>query len=261
MINMQKIIAFCWGLIKFAFRGLYIHLFIRDSQKKLILLTDNTSKASKELIHILGFKLNIINPGIIVNLSKRNHLFVANHVSYTDILISASVFPMLFITSREMGNTPFLGQITKLGGCLYTDRRHIATLKKEVNQITQVLRDGFNLALFPEGTSHNGDTVHPFKKSLFESAIKSQTPIQPICIKYISIDGKPFGLSNRDQICWYGDMAFIPHFPNMLKLKEIVVEVTLLDEIPIEEGMGRQTLSDLTYNKIMDVFKTYPPLV
>jgi lyso-ornithine lipid O-acyltransferase len=261
MTTFLKFAAICRALISFSIRGLIIQIMVHDTRKKRIQLANNTAKAGKDLVRILGFKLKIVNPEIIPTLSLHNHLFIANHISYTDIMVLASLYPMLFITSREMGNTPFLGQLTHLGGSLYTDRRHIATLKNEINAITAVLSEGFNLGLFPEGTSYNGDTVHPFKKSLFESAIRSKTPIQPICIKYISIDGKPFDLSNRDQICWYGDMAFVPHFPNLMKLKEIVVEITLLNEIPIEEGMDRQQLSDLTFNKINEVFQKYKPLV
>ncbi len=261
MTYFLKLIAAIFEIIKFTCRALTINLSTHNAHKKHILLMQNTSRTGKALVRIIGFKLHIINPGIISNFSKHNHLFVANHVSYMDIPILASIYPMIFITSTDMGKTPFLGQITQLGGSLYTNRTRIATLKNEVSKITAALQDGLDLSLFPEGTSFNGETIYPFKKSLFEVAIRSKTPIQPICIKYLSIDGKTFGLANRDQVCWYGDMAFVPHFPNMLKLKEIKVEITLLDEIPIEEGMDRQILSEMTYQKIMDVFKTYPSLV
>jgi lyso-ornithine lipid O-acyltransferase len=260
MTYFLKLLKVCWEIIKFFVRGLSIHLFIGDTHYKRLLLMKNTASTGTELIQIIGIKLNIIHPEIKANFSKHNHLFVANHVSYTDIPILASIRPMIFITSTEMANTPFLGQITKLGGSLFTDRRRIATLKSEIYDMTRTLRSGFDLSLFPEGTSFNGETIHPFKKSLFEAAIQSEKPIQPICIKYTTIDGKPFGLANRDKICWYGDMGFIPHFPNLLKLKEITVDVTFLQEIPITKNMDRQYLSDLTYNSIMDVFKTYPPL-
>jgi lyso-ornithine lipid O-acyltransferase len=260
MTYLFKLLVVCSILIKFSLRALFINLTTHDPHTKRKRLMLNTSKTGKELVHIFGFKLHIINPEKIKNFSKRNHLIVANHVSYTDIPVLSSIYPMVFITSTDMGKTPFLGQITQLGGSLYTDRTRIATIRNEVNILSQALEDGFDLSLFPEATSYNGEIVHPFKKSLFEAAIRSKTPILPLCIKYVSIDGKPFSLSNRDLICWYGDMAFFPHFPKLLTLKEVIVEITLLDEIQIEDGMDRQTVSDLTFQKISEVFEKYPAL-
>lgn len=256
----RKLILIIFELLRFALRALIIILLNHDSHQRRILLMHNTARTGRGLVRILNYKIHIINPEIKTTFSKHNHLFVANHVSYMDIPVLSSIHPMLFITSTDMGKTPFLGQITQLGGSLYTDRTRIATLRNEVNVIADALKEGFDLSLFPESTSYNGEIVHPFKKSLFEVAIRSKIPVQPICIKYISIDGEPFSVANRNKICWYGDMAFVPHFPNMLKLKEIKVEVTLLDEIPIEDGMDRQTLSDLTFKKINEIFQTYPPL-
>jgi lyso-ornithine lipid O-acyltransferase len=260
MTYFLKLCTVLLELIKFACRALSINLLTRGPHKRRTQLMHNTARTGKDLVHILGLKLHIVNPELISNFSKRNHLHVANHVSYTDIPILSSIYPMVFITSTDMGKTPFLGQITQLGGSLYTDRTRIATLRNEVNVIADALKEGFDLSLFPEGTSYDGEYIHPFKKSLFEAAIRSKTPIMPMCIKYLSIDGEPFGIKNRDKICWYGDMDFFPHFPNLLKLKEINVEITLLDEIPITDDMNRQTLSDITFQKINEVFMAYPPL-
>jgi len=247
-------------LIRFFVSGIYVLCVNRDKTRRRQKLMLNIAHTAKQLIRIMGFKVTVTNPEKLSILTERNHLIVTNHVSYMDIPILASIHPMLFITSIEMKSTPFLGQITQLGGSLYTDRRHISALKEDLIKITEVMKEGFDLALFPEGTSFNGDYVHPFRKSLFESAIQSQTPVIPMCIRYITIDGKPFSLSNRDLICWYGDMAFFPHFPIMLKLKEIRVEVTIFDEVPIEKDMERQKLSDMTFDIINNKFNQYPPL-
>jgi 1-acyl-sn-glycerol-3-phosphate acyltransferase len=155
-----------------------------------------------------------------------------------------------------MEKTPFLGQITKWGGSLYTNRKQFANLKQEIEQISDVLKEGSNLVLFPEGTSFMGDTVHPFKKSLFEAAILSKVPIQPVCIKYQTIDDMPVDESNRDEICWYGDMAFVPHFPNLLKHRKFTAQITVLEEIPITPNMDRQEVSDLTFQAILQAFNT-----
>lgn len=256
----HKILAVGWVLVTYFSRGIAVLIGTREPLKRRKLLLQNLVIAAKGLLRALDISVKITNPDKLSLLAKRNHLIVTNHISYTDIIVLASLHPMLFITSKEMRNTPFLGQITQLGGSLYTDRRHISALKNDLQEITDVMKEGFDLALFPEGTSYNGEIVHPFRKSLFESAIQSATPVLPMCIKYLSIDHEPFSKVNRDKVCWYGDMAFFPHFPNMLKLKYIQVEITILDEIPIEEGMDRQKLSDMTFEVINSKFNQYPPL-
>src|SRR6476659_9379122 len=53
----------------------------------------------------------------------RGKLIVCNHQSYLDVLVLFTQYPALFITSKDIERTPVLGQITKLAGCFFVERK------------------------------------------------------------------------------------------------------------------------------------------
>ena len=127
-----------------------------------------------------------------------------------------------------MEKTFFLGDIAKLGGTFFVNRIDRRKLKKEVKDLVNLINQGFDVFLFPEGTSTNGLQILPFKKSLFRVPFQTGFPILPICLKYICIDGKPFSRDNCDRICWYDNMKFASHILQLLSIKELKVEVHYL---------------------------------
>jgi 1-acyl-sn-glycerol-3-phosphate acyltransferase len=159
---------------------------------------------------------------------------VANHVSYTDVLVLASMRPAVFITSVELKGTFPLGLFARFGGSIFVERRNPAGLKREISDIAYTLRDGVSVVLFPEGTTFNGDTVHPFKNSLFTAALSTATPVLPVCIRYRRINGKRLDERNRDAVYYYGGTTFPEHAPRLLALRSVHVECLVLD--PVETG-------------------------
>ena len=53
----------------------------------------------------------------------QGHLVVSNHLSYVDVLVIASLAPSVFVTSIELRNTLLLGQLARLSGSLFVERR------------------------------------------------------------------------------------------------------------------------------------------
>ena len=54
----------------------------------------------------------------------------------------------------------------------------------------------------------------------------------------------------RDEVCWYGDMLFFPHFWNVLGMKKINVLIYLFDPI-YPSGLSRKEFSE-KLNKMMN---------
>jgi len=253
---MKKIYYTLWHVIivaVFFIRAYLIQLFTKDPLQRRQRFTRNTTYIGRKLLNAFNIKLNINNPERLQWFEHQNYLIIANHVSYLDIIILSSILNVVYITSVEMGASPFLGNITRLGGSLFTNRKKFVSLPKEIENFSKTLSDGFTLVLFPEGTSTNGEKFREFRKSLFQIAIKSQIPLFPICIKYKTVDGKPFSAENRDIVCWYGDMTFTPHFMKLVTRK-IEAEVHLLEPVPVDQTSTRQVLSDLSYNQLWECY-------
>lgn len=155
------------------------------------------------------------------------YLIVSNHLSYTDMLAITSYYPCCFVTSVEMKNIPFLGQICILAGCVFVERRNKKNLGAEVQEITDALKSGLSVVIFPEATSTNGEEVIRFRRPLFRSALDSKVNVKPLTINYRTIEGEPVSLKNRDSVFWYGDMTFADHLWGVFKSKYIEVDLSV----------------------------------
>lgn len=246
-----KIPAFIITLLSYITISVLGELIITNPVKKKKFFSKMTSLGSKLGLYILGIHVNVCGKSVTQQIKPV--LQVANHMSYLDVLILSSICPSLFITSVELQNTFFLGLMARLGGSLFVERRSKTKLLQEIDRIVSVLRNGSNITLFPEGTSSNGEKVLPFKGALFLTAKRSNVEIQPVCIKYLTINGKPVGPSNRDSVFYYGDIVFFPHILKLLLVKRIEVEVTYFDPIKTDDK-DRKELVDISYAKISSKF-------
>lgn len=184
----------------------------------------------------------------------RPRLLVGNHLSYLDALVLAAQKPVNFVTSMEVREAPGLGALTVLAGCLYVERRSRANLSAEIQEVRDALVRGFNFVIFPEATSTNGDDVLRFRQPLFRSSVESERPVGPFCLNYRDIDGDPVRRHNRDTVCWYGAMAFLPHLWNLTKRSRIGVDLHWLRDIEINDDSTPAHLSQASHAAVKSVF-------
>lgn len=206
---------------------------------------------------IMNFKVKAIN----LPEEKQTYLHVGNHLGILDIFFINSLRPCLFVTSIEMKNTPFLGQICEVGGCLYVERRSRANMAKEIEDMRTALAQGFNVVIYPEGTSTDGSTVLPFKKTIMTSAAAGSVPIKPVVQNYIEVNGEPMSHKWRDHVCWYGDETFAPAMLRMLSLESLTVQLEFLDEILVENEDQRNQVAAAAHGMIKERYRSieYPP--
>jgi 1-acyl-sn-glycerol-3-phosphate acyltransferase len=208
--------------------SLLIGLSTRNIWKKRKWRAQTIARWCRRTNRLLGIEVSV-DRDIDKNI---NYLIVSNHMSYIDILVLSSVMPSNFVTSIEIRNTPVLGQLCELGGSLYVERRNKSNLEKEIEDLTNGLKEGLNIFIFPEGTSTNGEEILRFRRPLYNSAIFAHKPVLPVTLNYTKIDGEPFSKSNRDKVCWYGDMSFLPHLWELAGCKK--VEAHIVPHMPIE---------------------------
>jgi 1-acyl-sn-glycerol-3-phosphate acyltransferase len=54
-----------------------------------------------------------------------------------------------------------------------------------VHQMAAALTAGDTLAVFPEGTTHDGRTLLPFHANLIQAAISAHAPVLPVALQYL----------------------------------------------------------------------------
>jgi 1-acyl-sn-glycerol-3-phosphate acyltransferase len=250
-LQLLRFIIFLGVLFIFSLLSLGGHLWYSDKFKQNKFLSFILKIASRFLLFV--FNHHVKSRGVVVD-KNQNCLIVSNHLSYLDVLIIASRFPSSFVTSVEVKNTAGLGLITKMAGCFYVERRSRANLGGEVGELSEALKFGCNVVVFPEATSTNGEGVLKFKRPLFEAAIQTKKSVLPVTINYKQISDQNLSTANRDFVCWYGDMKFLGHFWKLIG--QTSVDIELVVHAPIT-GNDTSTLAQATFDAIS---KSYIPI-
>lgn len=237
----------------FAFVG---RLFIPEKKLRRAFFLHHVNAYAKAMLRVIGVEVVVDHPERIRN--GHNYLILANHMSYLDAIVMAALRPMCFVTSEEVRETPLLGQITELGGCLFVERRSRDNIHQEIGEIGDALNQGFHVVIFPEATSTDGSKILPFKRSLLRAAVETKTPVLPLVIQYEEIGNEKVTAKNRDLLCWYGDMTFGPHFYALMGLRRIRIRVKVQPEIPVTRESTRDTLVEQAYEAISS---NYEPIV
>ena len=225
-----KILIMSFLIICYFSTASLLWLLIKNKilQKKMLVTTINLY--CKTILRILNIEVSI-NLHSINNDVSSPFLYVSNHLSYLDVLILFAYFPSCFITSREVKETPFLGLITTLAGCIFVERRSKNKIEDEIKEIEDTLKNKFSVFVFPEATSTNGEAIKKFKRPLFNAAITTQTSVLPLTINYLQINNQIINQQNKDLVLWYGDMTFFNHFFRLMFIKSIKVNIVISDKI------------------------------
>lgn len=141
------------------------------------------------------------------NIPDEPVLFVGNHRSYFDILLTYSRCPRLtgYVAKKEMEKIPLLSTWMKYVYCLFLDREDPKQGMKTILQAIDYVKSGISICIFPEGTRNTGEELSllPFKEGSFKIAEKAGCAIVPI------------SLNNTAQI-------FEAHFPFVRKTHVVV---------------------------------------
>ena len=134
-------------------------------------------------------------------------LVVANHLSWTDILVLGASRPTAFVAKSEVRGWPLLGLLAHLHGTVFVERGGRGAAAMQVTALTRALERGPTV-LFPEGTTGNGSGVLPFHSTLFAAA--TTAGVQPLTIIYRPRD-RDWQPNEQAAFAWDGDKAFWPH--------------------------------------------------
>lgn len=112
-------------------------------------------------------------------------LYVGNHRSYFDIVITYSRVPDLtgYIAKKEMLRWPLLVNWMKNLQCLFLDRQDVKQGLKTILTAIDKVKAGISICIFPEGTRNRvNDTFMEFHEGSFKVASKSGCAVVPMAI-------------------------------------------------------------------------------
>lgn len=112
-------------------------------------------------------------------------LYVANHRSYFDIVLTYALFPGVtgYVAKKEMKKWPLLNVWMANIQCLFLDRENIKEGLKTILLGVEKVKKGISICIFPEGTRNKvNDTFLPFREGSFKIAEKGGVPVVPMVI-------------------------------------------------------------------------------
>ena len=180
-------------------------------------------------------------------------LLVCNHLSYLDIVVLSAVRKQVFLSKVEVKSWPILGPLAKCAGTLFVNRERRGDVAKLQTAFAEVIDAGLPITLFPEGTSSGGDSVLPFYSSLLEPAVRGRWNVTPAWLGYRLDEG-----SVADDVCYWRDMTFLPHFLKLLSKKRIYA--TLVFGEAMEPMSCRKALATNLREEVVQLSRT-PALV
>lgn len=161
--------------------GFIIGLFSKKEQYKIgkFLVTH----LCRGIMFLTGSSVTVTG---VDNIPDETVLFVGNHRSIFDVVLLIKVInrPFGFIGKKELTKIPYLNLILKLMGGLFLDRTNLRAGLKVILAGIDMLKKGFSMLIFPEGTRNkNGEEPLPFKQGSLKLAEKANVPIVPFSIK------------------------------------------------------------------------------
>jgi lyso-ornithine lipid O-acyltransferase len=160
---------------------------------------------------------------------------VCNHLSYLDILLFSSVRPFVMVAKTEVRGWPLLGWLTARAGTVYVRRGGGPATYRGVNAaMAEAYASGLPVLFFPEGTTTDGafpeGGVMPFRRGLFHSVLNDGVALRVAGLRY-SLTEENVGASVGKDICWWGEMEFLPHLFRLLGLRGVRAEIRFGDEV------------------------------
>lgn len=187
-------------------------------------------------------------------LASSPRLIVANHVSWTDILVLGTLEPLCFLAKSEVAGWPVFGTLARLRNTVFVDRLRKRGIPLVNAQMAQRLHMGEPVVLFAEATTGDGTRVKRFHSSHFAAARDLMrmhgtcdcVVIQPVALAYVRRDGLPLGRAGRAGLAWYGDMALLPHLRTLLCGGPIDCEIIFTAPLMYQRGANRKHVALLS---------------
>jgi 1-acyl-sn-glycerol-3-phosphate acyltransferase len=173
-------------------------------------------------------------------------LFVANHVSWLDIVLLHSQCAVGFVAKAEISRWPLVGWLASRAGTIYHHRGSNESLHGVMHQMVARLQEGAGVAVFPEGRTTDGRAVQVFHARIFQPAVLAGVPVQPVALRY--------GERGDAQaaVAFAPGERFLFNFLRLLGDPPRIAEVHFLTPIPIGPD-GRRRVAEACRAQIIAV--------
>ena len=175
----------------------------------------------------------------------RDVLFLANHLSWLDILVLAGASGTAFVAKAEVATTPVVGWLATLNNTVFVARTERSAVRGQADALRTALASGQPVALFPEGTTDGGPDILPFRASLLAALFP---PLPGVRVQPVALD---YGAAAHD-LAWVGDESGLANVRKVLARRG-TTPVTVQFLAPVDPATGdRKALASAARAEIVE---------
>jgi 1-acyl-sn-glycerol-3-phosphate acyltransferase len=180
---------------------------------------------------------------------ERDVLFLANHLSWLDILVLAGASGTAFVSKAEVAGIPVVGWLAGINNTVFVARSERSAVRGQADALRTALASGQPVALFPEGTTEGGPEILPFRASLLASLFP---PLPGVKVQPVALD---YGRAAHD-LAWVGDEPGLANVRKVLSRRGTAF-VTLHFLAPVDPATGdRKALAKAARAEIVEALGT-----
>jgi len=154
-----------------------------DHEKERQLILEAVRGWAGEVFNYFETDINIINPE---NLPASGPaVYISNHQSYADIPLffhAVRNHQVSFIAKDSLEKAPLFGYWIRTSRGLFLKRGDARASLQTINEGAELLRQGFSLVIFPEGTRSHCSEMADFKPGSLKLATKAKVPVIPVTV-------------------------------------------------------------------------------
>jgi 1-acyl-sn-glycerol-3-phosphate acyltransferase len=171
-------------------------------------------------------------------------LVAANHMSWLDVFVVASISAAPFVAKAEVLGWPIVPRIAAVFDTLFIERRSLRDTARAKREVADRLRAGSAVTVFPESTTSDGLVLGRFYPALFQAAVDAAAWVQPAAIRYRDAGGAP-----TDAPAFVGEMTIVDSLRRILAERQIAAELTFCEPIRTT-GRSRRELATAAHAAI-----------
>jgi lyso-ornithine lipid O-acyltransferase len=177
---------------------------------------------------------------------RSNVFYAANHHSWIDIPVMSGVTGCTFVANDGIENWPLVGWLCKINNTIFVSRENRLSVGDQIGDLRAAITGDQPVTIFPEGTTHDGSGLLPFKPSLFAALVPPPPGmvVQPVFLTY--------GRHTR-RIAWVGNETVIHNFWRLLSyVRPVTATLNFLEPFDPAAFDSRKAISAEVRRRIFD---------
>jgi lyso-ornithine lipid O-acyltransferase len=180
---------------------------------------------------------------------RKNVFYASNHHSWIDIPVMSGVTGCTFVANDGIEKWPLIGWLCRINNTIFVSRENRLSVGEQVDELRMAMTGDQPVTIFPEGTTHDGSGLLPFKPALFAALVPppSGMMVQPVFLTY----GQ-----HTARMSWVGEEGIVENFWRVMSyLKPITATLHFLDPFDPAQYSDRKAISAEVRHRISEAMQ------